>query len=94
MLADDGYQWFVEHGGLTRENGQRFREVILSRGNSTDLEQLCSAWRGQEPRIDSMLLHRGLSQSFLFCMIGVIPDHESWWFHKHIIVDMNFANIE
>jgi peptidyl-dipeptidase Dcp len=26
MLADDGYQWFVEQGGLTRENGQRFRK--------------------------------------------------------------------
>lgn len=36
MLADDGYQWFVEQGGLTRENGQAFREAILSRGNSTD----------------------------------------------------------
>ncbi|HHA2250649.1 TPA: peptidyl-dipeptidase Dcp, partial [Enterobacter ludwigii] len=32
MLADDGYQWFVEQGGLTRENGQTFREAILSRG--------------------------------------------------------------
>lgn len=30
MLADDGYQWFVEQGGLTRENGLRFREAILS----------------------------------------------------------------
>ena len=40
MLADDGYQWFVEQGGLTRENGQRFREAILSRGNSCDLEAL------------------------------------------------------
>ncbi|EOH4910697.1 peptidyl-dipeptidase Dcp, partial [Enterobacter ludwigii] len=28
MLADDGYQWFVEQGGLTRENGQKFREAI------------------------------------------------------------------
>ncbi len=36
MLADDGYQWFVEQGGLTRENGLRFREAILSRGNSED----------------------------------------------------------
>lgn len=36
MLADDGYQWFVEQGGLTRENGRRFREAILSRGNSED----------------------------------------------------------
>jgi len=36
MLADDGYQWLVEQSGLTRENGQTFREVILSRGNSSD----------------------------------------------------------
>ena len=40
MLADDGYQWFVGQGGLTRENGQKFREAILSRGNSTDLAEL------------------------------------------------------
>jgi len=36
MLADDGYQWFVEQGDLTRDNGQTFREVILSRGSSSD----------------------------------------------------------
>ena len=36
MLADDGYQWFVEQGGLRAENGRRFREAILSRGNSSD----------------------------------------------------------
>ncbi|EJK1638276.1 dipeptidyl carboxypeptidase II, partial [Salmonella enterica subsp. enterica serovar Eko] len=62
MLADDGYQWFVEQGGLTRENGQRFRDVILSRGNSTDLETLYSAWRGHEPHIDPMLQYRGLDR--------------------------------
>lgn len=60
MLADDGYQWFVEQGGLTRENGQRFREAILSRGNSADLESLYSAWRGHEPHIGAMLQYRGL----------------------------------
>ncbi|HCR9734614.1 peptidyl-dipeptidase Dcp [Citrobacter sp. FR21RM1OL9030] len=62
MLADDGYQWFVEQGGLTRENGQRFRDAILSRGNSTDLERLYPAWRGHEPRIEPMLKHRGLDR--------------------------------
>ena len=49
MLADDGYQWFVEQGGLTRENGQKFREAILSRGNSTDLAELYRNWRGHDP---------------------------------------------
>ncbi|ALQ46640.1 TPA: peptidyl-dipeptidase Dcp [Raoultella ornithinolytica] len=61
MLADDGYQWFVEQGGLTRENGQRFREAILSRGNSTDLAELYRQWRGHDPKIEPMLENRGLS---------------------------------
>ncbi|KVI50208.1 dipeptidyl carboxypeptidase [Enterobacter cloacae subsp. cloacae] len=62
MLADDGYQWFVEQGGLTRENGQKFREAILSRGNSTDLAELYRTWRGHDPKIESMLENRGLSE--------------------------------
>lgn len=60
MLADDGYQWFVEQGGLTRENGQRFREAILSRGNSCDLEAQYRDWRGHDPLIEPMLKNRGL----------------------------------
>lgn len=60
MLADDGYQWFVEQGGLTRENGQRFREAILSRGNSCNLEALYRDWRGHDPLIEPMLKNRGL----------------------------------
>lgn len=62
MLADDGYLWFVENGGLTRENGQRFREMILSRGNSCDLKALYQRWRGHEPRIEPMLKNRGLAE--------------------------------
>ena len=62
MLADDGYQWFVEHGGLTRENGQTFREAILSRGNSSDLAELYRNWRGHDPKIEPMLDNRGLSE--------------------------------
>lgn len=61
MLADDGYQWFVEQGGLTSENGQKFREAILSRGNSTDLAELYRNWRGHDPKIEPMLENRGLS---------------------------------
>ena len=61
MLADDGYQWFVEQGGLTRENGQKFRDAILSRGNSTDLAELYRQWRGHDPLIEPMLVNRGLS---------------------------------
>jgi peptidyl-dipeptidase Dcp (EC 3.4.15.5). Metallo peptidase. MEROPS family M03A len=61
VLADDGYQWFEDNGGLTRENGQRFREAILSRGNSSDLEILYRDWRGHDPKPEPMLKNRGLS---------------------------------
>src|SRR6185369_50863 len=40
MLADDSYQWFVDHGGMTRANGQRFRDMILSRGHTQDYGQM------------------------------------------------------
>ncbi|WP_252144999.1 peptidyl-dipeptidase Dcp [Yokenella regensburgei] len=60
MLADDGYQWFVEQGGLNRENGQRFRDAVLSRGNSSPLEALYRDWRGHDPHIEPMLVNRGL----------------------------------
>lgn len=62
MLADDGYQWFVEQGGLRAENGRRFREAILSRGNSSDLAELYRQWRGHDPLPEPMLKNRGLSQ--------------------------------
>ncbi len=60
MLADDAYQWFEEHGGLTRGNGDRFRQMVLSRGNTLDLAAMYAAWRGRAPTIDAMLEDRGL----------------------------------
>ena len=60
MLDDDAYQWFEEHGGLTRANGDRFRQMILSRGNTEDLAAMYAAWRGRPPNIDAMMKYRGL----------------------------------
>jgi peptidyl-dipeptidase Dcp len=60
MLADDAFQWFDENGGLTRANGDRFRQMILSRGNTLDLATLYSTWRGRPPKVDAMLKNRGL----------------------------------
>ena len=37
MLGQDAFNWFETHGGLTRANGQRFRDMVLSRGNTLDL---------------------------------------------------------
>jgi peptidyl-dipeptidase Dcp len=62
MLDDDAYQWFEDHGGLTRANGDRFRRMILSRGNTADLDQLYKDWLGAEPGIGPMLKARGLEQ--------------------------------
>jgi peptidyl-dipeptidase Dcp len=60
MLDDDAYHWFEEHGGLTRANGDRFRKMVLSRGNTEDLEKMYVAWRGAEPSTEPMLKERGL----------------------------------
>jgi peptidyl-dipeptidase Dcp len=62
MLDDDAYQWFEEHGGLTRANGDRFRQMVLSRGNTEDLEKMYEAWRGRAPEIGAMLKERGLTE--------------------------------
>ncbi len=61
MLDDDAFQWFQQHGGLTRANGDRFRQMILSRGNTEDLATLYANWRGRAPEIGAMLQDRGLT---------------------------------
>jgi len=63
MLADDAFQWFVEHGGLTRANGDRFRQMVLSRGNTEDLGKMYDSWRGAPPNTKAMLKYRGLEES-------------------------------
>jgi len=61
MLDDDAFAWFQEHGGPTRENVQRFRDMILSRGNTQDLAKMYNDFRGHEPNIEPMLINRGLA---------------------------------
>jgi peptidyl-dipeptidase Dcp len=63
MLDDDAYQWFEDNGGLTRANGDRFRQMILSRGNTEDLAKLYAVWRGKEPSVEPMMKYRGLRES-------------------------------
>ena len=60
MLDADAYAWFEGHGGLTRENGERLREMVLSRGNTVDPAELYRAWRGCDPEIGPMLAGRGI----------------------------------
>jgi peptidyl-dipeptidase Dcp len=61
MLDDDAYAWFTAHGGLTRANGQRFRDLILSRGHTLDYGPMFRAFYGKDPDIGPMLEHRGLT---------------------------------
>jgi peptidyl-dipeptidase Dcp len=63
MLDDDAYQWFEENGGLTRANGDRFRRMVLSRGNTEDLAKMYAAWRGKEPSVEPMMKDRGLLET-------------------------------
>ena len=45
-LDEEGWRWFEEHGGLTRANGDRFRAMVLSKGNTEELEGMYGAWVG------------------------------------------------
>ena len=60
VLDDDAFEWFKEHGGMTAENGQIFRDKILSRGNTVDLATLYRDFRGKNPSVEPLLESRGL----------------------------------
>lgn len=60
LIDDDAYYWFLENGGMTRANGQRFREMILSRGGTQDVAVLYRAFRGRDPVVEPLLEERGL----------------------------------
>jgi peptidyl-dipeptidase Dcp len=60
VLDADSVEWFKEQGGLKRENGDHFRKTLLSRGGSADAMQLFRDFRGRDPKIDPLLVRRGL----------------------------------
>ena len=60
MLGQDAFNWFETHGGLTRANGQRFRDMVLSRGNTLDYADMYRAWAGHDPSINPYLQYYGL----------------------------------
>ena len=61
MLGQDAFNWFESHGGLTRANGQRFRDMVLSRGNTLDYAEMYRAWAGHDPSIQPYLDYYGLT---------------------------------
>jgi len=60
VLDDDAFYWFKEHGGLTRANGQRFRDLVLSKGGTQDVATTFRNFRGRDPIVDPLLEERGL----------------------------------
>jgi peptidyl-dipeptidase Dcp len=61
MLGQDAFAWFEANGGLTRANGQRFRDMVLSRGNTLDYAEMYRAFAGRDPQIQPYLDYYGLS---------------------------------
>ena len=61
VLDADTEQWFRANGGMTRANGQRFRDALLSRGGSEDAMTLFRNFIGREPSIEPLLERRGLN---------------------------------
>jgi peptidyl-dipeptidase Dcp len=60
VLDADTVDWFKANGGLTRANGQRFRESLLSRGGSVDSMGMFRAFTGHDAEIEPLLKRRGL----------------------------------
>ncbi|WP_445997521.1 M3 family metallopeptidase [Okibacterium fritillariae] len=60
VLDADTVEWFEENGGLTRENGDRFRRLLLGVGGSTDPLEAYRAFRGRDAVIEPLLSRRGL----------------------------------
>jgi peptidyl-dipeptidase Dcp len=60
VLDADMVDWFEENGGLRRENGDVFRERLLSRGGTVDPLEAFAAVRGRAPSTTPLLRRRGL----------------------------------
>ncbi len=61
VLDADSVEWFKENGGLSRENGEHFRQTLLSRGGSRDAMALFRDFRGRDAEITPLLERRGLN---------------------------------
>ena len=59
MLNSDAWDWISRNGGMTRENGDRFRKYILSVGNSVDLNEAFKNFTGRNPDLKPLLKDKG-----------------------------------
>jgi peptidyl-dipeptidase Dcp len=60
VLDADTVDWFKESGGMTRANGQHFRDTLLSRGGSAEALSLFRDFRGRDASVEPLLERRGL----------------------------------
>jgi len=61
VLDSDAFAAFKEHDDLfDAETARRYREFVLSRGNTADPMELYVEFRGKEPSIEPLLEKRGL----------------------------------
>lgn len=61
ILAADAFAFMRENGGLTRDNGDHYRNQILSRGGTEDAMDMYRAFRGEDPDVRYLVIRRGLS---------------------------------
>jgi len=61
VLDADTVEWFTENGGLTRDNGDRFRTRLLGVGGSRDPLAAYRDFRGRDALIQPLLDRRGLN---------------------------------
>jgi peptidyl-dipeptidase Dcp len=61
MLGQDAFATFEANGGLTRANGDKFRNMVLSRGNTIEYADMYRGWAGHDPQIQPYLDYYGLN---------------------------------
>jgi peptidyl-dipeptidase Dcp len=61
MLDRDSRKWFMDHGGLTRANGDHYRATVLSQGGTQDYFEMYKRFSGHEPDVQPMLEALGLT---------------------------------
>ena len=63
MLDHDSRDYILANGGLTRENGQRLREKVLSRGGTMEYDLVYRNYAERDPDVKYMLASLGLLRS-------------------------------
>jgi peptidyl-dipeptidase Dcp len=62
ILDADTVEWFKQNGGLKRENGDKFRKMVLAPRNTQEMKEMYRNFRGAEPDVNPLLQRRGLMQ--------------------------------